>query len=166
MPTTPVNTKKNTNKNTNYGVKKFQAWWADMISRNAMDFDPAKFPNPAQTATFIEADDFVQAFLLMSEVQRAAVMRHFVRTVPRSADGKLLRTTTIKNILDAVVRAVQLVEAQDEVLYAKYGDWSWSKRSNLVFKIVRDELKDRCIELEKNVQPNTFRRQTSSDIMR
>ena len=46
---------------------------------------------------------------------------------PRQSGGAPLSAKTIKSIVDGFVRHIKEIEAESDILFETYGDWSWTK---------------------------------------
>jgi hypothetical protein len=159
-PIEKILAKKNTAKNTRYGCNHFNGWWATNV-HTMIEFPPDKFKDAAFVRTLQEQSG-VEGFLVMSHVQRAEILKQFVKTI-KSKNGDLhLRAKSIKGIVDGLVREIKLIEGQNDDLLTKYGDWSWKK--HCAYVIVVQSLKEVCLQKEVPNAAN-FRPSQTADVM-
>lgn len=132
-----ISPRKNTKKTTSYGRRAFCDWWDEI--KQSFQFDEHKFPSQDFRDRLRELDG-VSLFMELTHIQRASVLRGFVAGVkPRKTGDPPLSAKTIKAIVDGFVRHLKEIEAESDILYEKYGDWSWTKGK--VYGIVKDALK-------------------------
>jgi hypothetical protein len=132
-----ISPRKNTKKTTNYGRRAFCDWWD--AAKQSFQFDEHKFPRQDFRDMLRELDG-VALFMELTHIQRASLLRGFVAGVkPRQSGGAPLSAKTIKSIVDGFVRHIKEIEAESDILFEMYGDWSWTKGK--VYGIVKEALK-------------------------
>jgi hypothetical protein len=124
-----------------------------------LNFPKEKFSE--NLVLMVRGSDGVGAFLEMSHVQRAFVLRQFVAGIqPRDGDG-LLSPKTIKSMIDGFVRSIKEIESNSDMLTERFGEWSWSKSAPYV--CVKQALKNYSFHRFEEVCENKERAKQPSN---